>query len=172
MTTATGCMAADLIAAGSRSTLGYAELLVKDIPAEKFAFMPMPNVNHPAFAIGHLSIYGDNILKLIGRTELVRERPEFVALFKAGVACVADDGRYPGKDEIVDYFLERYRAAAEALKWVSEDVLNAENPAEGRWKLMFPKVGGAVNFLLNNHAMMHLGQVSAWRRVMGMPGVM
>jgi hypothetical protein len=33
---------------------------------------------------------------------------------------------------------------------------------------MFPTIGGAVNFLLVGHVQMHLGQVSTWRRVMGL----
>jgi hypothetical protein len=43
---------------------------------------------------------------------------------------------------------------------------------EGRIKEIFPFVGLAINFMLNNHNMMHVGQVSAWRRAMGLPSVM
>ena len=34
---------------------------------------------------------------------------------------------------------------------------------------MFPTVGAAINFYLTGHVMMHAGQISAWRRCMGMP---
>jgi hypothetical protein len=33
---------------------------------------------------------------------------------------------------------------------------------------MFPTVGGAVNFLCGGHNMMHLGQISTWRRAAGL----
>ncbi len=70
------------------------------------------------------------------------------------------------------YYLARHEAVAEALVNVSDDVFAGENPAEGRFKEMLPTIGATVNFLMNNHPMAHLGQVSAWRRAMGMGGVM
>ncbi|MEY4102879.1 MAG: hypothetical protein RL461_81, partial [Planctomycetota bacterium] len=44
--------------------------------------------------------------------------------------------------------------------------------AEGVFKERFPVLGQAVLFLCNNHQMMHLGQISAWRRVMGLGSAM
>ena len=35
--------------------------------------------------------------------------------------------------------------------------------------IAFPLLGGRVLFMCNNHLMMHLGQISAWRRCMGLP---
>jgi hypothetical protein len=34
-----------------------------------------------------------------------------------------------------------------------------------------PTVGAAVNFMLGGHLQMHLGQVSAWRRAMGLGSI-
>jgi hypothetical protein len=33
----------------------------------------------------------------------------------------------------------------------------------------WPCIGAAFNFLLSGHVMVHMGQVSAWRRCMGLP---
>jgi hypothetical protein len=155
-----------------RRTLGYADLLVKDIPAEKFARTPVPTLNHPAFNMGHLSLYPNRIFLMIGRPELVVERDGYSDLFKAGVACVEQDGRYPHKDEILEYFRERYAAVEAVLANTPDEVFQRENPLEGRMREIFPIVGVGVNFMLNNHMMSHLGQISAWRRVMGMGSVM
>lgn len=155
-----------------RVSIGYGELLVKDIPAAKFAHMPHPAMNHPAFCIGHLCLYPNRVLTLIGKPQLIVEKPGWPELFKAGVACVEQDGRYPSKDELVAVYLERYRTVCDAIGDVDEEVFARENPTEGRFRQMFPTVGGAVNFMLNNHHMTHLGQISAWRRAVGLPGVM
>lgn len=171
-TTAAPPQTADYIVAALRRTIGFAELLVKDIPPDKFAHKPHPNMNHPAFCMGHLSLYPNRIFTVIGQPKLIVEKPRFAELFQAGCACVEQDGRYPHKDEIVSYYMERYNAALKTIAAVPDEVFQRENPLEGRLKEIFPFVGMAVNFLLNNHNMMHLGQISAWRRAVGLGSVM
>jgi hypothetical protein len=156
----------------ARRSLGYGEKLVADIPADVFTHMPHPTMNHPAFIIGHLSLYPNRILAMMGLDKLVVPKAGYPELFQAGVACVAQDGRYPGKDELVGYYRERYAAVIDAVSRADDEVFARENPLEGRIKEMFPIVGLAVNFMLNNHHMMHLGQISAWRRAMALPSVM
>jgi len=163
---------ADIMLHGLKKSLGYGELLVKDIPADKFSHMPYPTLNHPAFIIGHLSIYPNRLLNMIGRTDLVKEKPGYPELFQAGTPCMQKDGCYPKKEEIVSHYVERYTAIATLLPTLEDEIFSSENPMEGRIKEMFPQVGLAFNFLLNNHHMMHLGQVSAWRRCVGMGSAM
>ena len=170
--TAAPARTVDYIVPCIRRAIGFAEKLVNDIPAQQFAHMPHPTMNHPAFCIGHLSLYPNRVFNIIGQPKLIKEKPGYPELFQAGVACVEQDGRYPHKDEIVSYFMERYNAVATALASVPDEVLQRENPMEGRMREIFPLVGIAVNFLTNNHLMMHLGQVSAWRRAVGLGSVM
>jgi hypothetical protein len=40
-----------------------------------------------------------------------------------------------------------------------------------RWKEIMPTVGIALPYLLLVHENQHLGQLSAWRRVLGLPAV-
>ncbi|MBT8485332.1 MAG: DinB family protein [Phycisphaerales bacterium] len=170
--TTTATPAVDAIAACLRLAIGYGEMLVKDIPAEQFAHQPIPNLNHPAFCLGHLCLYPDRMLTLMDRADLTQERAGYKELFAAGVECSADADRYPPKDELVACYLERYGAVADVLPTIAPEVLARPNPAEGRFREMCPTVGAAVNFLSNGHHMVHLGQISAWRRVVGLGGVM
>ena len=156
----------------AKRALGYAETLLKDIPAARFAHMPHPTMNHPAFCIGHLSLYPNKLFGLIGQPNKVVEKKGYDDLFKSGTACVEQDGRYPHKDEIVAHFMERYHAIINAIATTPDEIFARENPLEGRMKEIFPQVGIAVNFMLNNHVMMHLGQISAWRRAVGLPSVL
>lgn len=152
--------------------ISYAEVLTNGIDPAKFAHMPMPGVNHPAFCLGHLALYPNLCFTLLGREDLKEELPGFEALFKAGVECVEDDGRYPAKDVIVEAFVDGHRRLADALSEVDDAVFGQINPIEGRMREFFPTIGVAVTFLSTAHPMMHLGQVSAWRRVMGLGSAM
>ncbi len=174
MTTTLGAhaTAASWLSDPLRSTLRYAELLAEDIPAESFHDMPHPTMNHPAFCFGHLSLYPDKVLKLLGKNELVVEKEGWAELFDAPAPCVSQDGRYPGKEEIMAHFIHRNQTLLELLPQTTDDVFRRQNPFEGRFREMFPTIGSAVNFIVNSHNMLHLGQVSAWRRAVGLPAVM
>ncbi len=153
-------------------SIGFAERVVSDIPADKFAFRAVPGANHPAFIVGHLSLYPNRIFTLIGRKDLIVDRPGWPEMFQAGTPCSDDASKYPSKDVLVTAMLDGYRKVAEVLPTVSDEPLARDNPMEGRMREIFPKVGIAVNFLCNNHLMMHLGQISTWRRAIGLGSVM
>jgi hypothetical protein len=82
------------------------------------------------------------------------------------------DGRYPGKDAVLQRYVERYTALADALESVPDEVLQQANPMGGRMTEMLPTIGAAAMFLCGSHLQMHLGQVSAWRRAIGLGSVM
>ena len=156
---------------GLRLGLGYADALTKSIPAESFAHFPAKDVTCPAFYLGHLSIYPHRALAMLGRTDLVVPNPAgWDDRFKAGVE--ARPGDYPPKDEIMAHFTAGYESVAKALESAPDSVFDGDNPAEGRFREMFPTKGGAITFLCIGHMQMHLGQVSTWRRVMGLGSAM
>lgn len=153
-------------------TRGYGEMLVKDIDAGRFCEMPHPTMNHPAFVYGHLAIYPKKVAELLGEPDAVVDVPEgWDDLFQPGVECSADASKYPAKDAIVERFLADYKAASEVVARTPDEVFQREFPDESR-RERFPTVGVAINFLMNNHTMMHLGQISSWRRAVGLPSVM
>ncbi len=176
----TASIASTLIVPPLQRVIGYGESLAKDIPADRFTHMPHPKMNHAAWNFGHLAIYPNKLLGMLGRADLVKPLggtdagPDggWDTLFGAGSECVDDPTRYPDKDTIVGAFVERHRAVVSALESISDDALFAENPAEGRFRELFPTIGVAANFLCSAHPMMHLGQVSAWRRAIGLGPVM
>ena len=169
MTTATTPRTADAIVPSARMGLGFFELMLKDIPAEKFARTPDGvQTNHPAWIVGHLSIYPDTVLELIGAGDRAEPDEAFTELFKNGSPCVDDkDGSvYPPKDELVARFLARFNTALDAVAQADDATL--AQPNDGFASETMPTAGAVVNFLLGHHVMMHMGQISAWRRMMGM----
>ena len=164
----------NVIADSLQVSLGYGERLLKDVPAERFARFAAPGgvsvaSNHPAFVFGHLSLYAPKILLQIGHPS-PRLPEHFEVRFSKDATCIDDvDGDlYPARDEIVEFFLEGHRMVMAALRSTPDDAFQRPNPAEGRMRELFPTIGSVQAFYCGGHMMMHLGQVSAWRRMEGL----
>jgi hypothetical protein len=166
-----------IIANAAQFSIMYAESLLKGVTREHFARFAVVNgqvvrSNHPAFVLGHLNLYTSRVMTMLALPEGNTARPAgWEALFKAGVEC-ADDPQgtlYPAMETLVDFYFASHKTAIDAVRQASDETLQRPNPAEGRFKELLPTVGGAVNFLLTGHPMSHLGQVSAWRRMIGLP---
>lgn len=145
----------------------YARKLVANIPEEKFAHQPAPGSNHPAWILAHLSGYHDTLVKLIrgepfddpkGHRFGMQSKPE------AGLAV------YGSKASLVAEYERGHAAVADALMAMDPARFEAATPLE-RWKPMMPKVGHVLAYVMLVHVSTHLGQLSAWRRVQGMPPV-
>ncbi len=152
-------------------SLGYGGLLAKDFPAEKFAVKPFPNVSHAAFNYGHLSIYPDRLLSMLGRDDLAKPNERYAELFAAGKPCLDDPAAYPAKDEILAEMNAKYESLIRPLMRVDQSVLEQPNPNE-KMRERFPTVGDLTFFLLGPHLMSHFGQVSTLRRAFGLGSVM
>jgi len=165
-------IARDVIMAPARITLGFGEKLLTDIRSDQFARSPDGvRTNHPAWVYGHLGVYPDAFLfELIGRSDLAAPDESLHAIFGHNSVC-RDDPRaeiYPPMEEITARYLSRTDAVLNALAEVDDAALLAPTPESNPLRERLPTVGAVVNFMLCPHSMMHLGQVSAWRRVMGL----
>lgn len=166
-----------ILAQSAGLTVLSAERLMNGITPQTFARFARPGgvelrSNHPAFILGHLSLYPVRVVTLVGRpTGDVTPPAGYEALFKNGVECRDDPGGtiYPAMQELRDFFVQSYRAAIGAVAEADDALLTAANPAEGRMKELFPSVGAVLNFYIGGHAHAHLGQLSAWRRAQGLP---
>lgn len=170
---------ATVIANAGRVLLGYGRSLLSGIAADRFARLAEPGgrrieSNHPAFAYGHLALYPARMAGWLGLEGIPAVPPRYADLFEAGKPCRDDPGGtiYPPMEEIVSHYLNGYEAILAAVEKLDDAVLARPNPRGGRMAEMFPTVGGMVNFMLTAHAGTHLGQVSAWRRAMGLPPVL
>ena len=169
MSTTMTTSAADLIVPAARMSLDYLMSLTKDVSADRWADNTVESMNHPAFLFGHLAIYPNRVLGgFIERPDLVIECPFDEKAVAQGAECLPDASLYPTMDVVVPFLQERYDAVINALPDVAPERWAAENPAGGRFTELLPTVGAAVNFMLGPHIMMHAGQMSHWRRAMGL----
>jgi len=167
----------------SRRGRGLADKLAVGIKPDQAARKPhfetagtaqVIDTNHATFCYGHLALYPSRMMKVAGLDAApVSCPPEWENLFKAGAPCLDDkDGTiYPAFDTVRAAFTKNMDAAYDILSKVDDKILLAPTPDE-RYREYFATTGVALNFLLNNHLMMHLGQVSAWRRCFGLPSAM
>jgi hypothetical protein len=166
-----------LIADASSVGLRYAKRLVDATPAERFGRIANPGgqsvqSNHPAFALGHLALYPVKVLELLGGDTTAALPPEhYKSLFSKDAKCLDDvDSRlYPPKDELWQVFQQTYDAALTALRTCDDQLLLAPNPVDTPMKTVCPTLGSMLAFYMTGHVMSHLGQVSAWRRMEGLP---
>lgn len=166
-----------IIAPGAKPSAMYGERLMTGVTPEMFARFARPGgvvvkSNHPAFVFGHLSLYPARVMQNLQVAAGATAYPaNYEGLFKAGVECQDDANGtvYPSMKTLMTFFSEGYKIAIAAVESASEEVFALPNPVEGRSREMFPTVGAAVTFYLIGHVQMHLGQISAWRRAMGLP---
>jgi len=160
---------------GARMAIAYAEKLLVGIPEELAAQRPVVNgtridTNHPVFIFGHLSLYPALLAELTGLPKDGVEVPEqSPGLFQIGSPC-HDDPKgeiYPRLSEVSGRFLGGTRAILERLPSLDIQALNKELESPSR-RERFGTVGAFALYILLAHPQVHLGQLSVWRRCMGL----
>ncbi len=160
---------------GARAALTYAEKLLVGIPPELAARKPVVNgtrieTNHPVFLFGHLALYPALLAELTGLPKNDVAVPEhYPGLFQIGSTCHDDPSGeiYPTLSEVSERFLNGTRVVLDLLPQIEMPALTQEleNPSR---RERFGTVGAFVAYILLAHPQVHLGQLSVWRRCMGL----
>ncbi len=135
--------AAEMIATPSKLTLGICEAMLKGVDPHMFARKPRWGLGGGEINCNHAAwVYG----------HLALQFPRLIANLggAGGVGGAGNTGTPAG-----------------AVERCSDADLARANTAMAPDR--FPTLGALANFLMNNHVMMHIGQVSTWRRAMGLP---
>lgn len=164
-----------LLIPGAKQVLIYGKKLLEDISPEKFCRKPIQDgvvtpMNHPAFHYGHLALYSERIAGLFDLPKDGLQAPQgFSELFKKGCPCHDDrEGKiYPSMDSITTSYFNGHEKLLELLVSVPDQVYYKPNFEEAS-KDRYPTVGSFVLYLLTAHANSHFGQVSIWRRCVGL----
>lgn len=150
--------------------LEYAKALIHDLTEEQMTIVPASGLdNHPAFTIGHLISGSANLAQDLGAefempdnwTELfVRQGPGDPR--KPDL----DKSKYPSKHLLITELEYQHNKVKKILKGIEENRLTEE--LTWRFSNLMPTLGDLVTFMCINHESMHLGQLAAWRRAMGL----
>ena len=147
----------------------YATLLLDDIPDGQMCQQPGSMVNHPAWSLGHITLSLEQGAMAIGMPSSLPEK--WRTLFGLGSKPTPNRADYPGKAELVRAYDAQHQRISARLETLSAEELQEPNEGEGARGLL-PTVGDALLFVATAHAGVHLGQISAWRRLMGLPHVL
>ena len=148
----------------NRFLLGYAHTLVDEIADERLCEQPSPGVNHPAWILGHLAYSGDGAVGVLGGQKLLAG--DWTKKFGAGSKPSSLRAEYPSKAELLQILQERFATARDLAAAASPEKVALPNP-NARLKDKLPTVRDAVAFLMSGHLALHLGQLSTWRRLIG-----
>lgn len=145
-----------------RQLRDYADALIGDVPADRFAHQAVPGMNPPAWILGHLAYALDRHATFVGATQ---QLASWQAAFGKGSSPSAEPSTIPPRDEIVAAWrgaVDRMVAAVEAA-----DPARLAEPNPGPLPDAFPTVADFLAYSMTTHTATHLGQLSAWRRAMG-----
>ena len=145
------------------------KLLVDDVPDDQMSRQPAGIVNHPAWTLGHF-VYASNFAAVLLGLESTAPRA-WTKLFGKGTTPLEDRSKYPTKDELIAALDRQHARVAEALANADPALFGQPMPND-EFREIMPTIGDGLGYLLVAHEANHLGQLSAWRRAMGMPPVL
>lgn len=147
--------------------LDYGQRLVADLSDDQMAIQPHPGMNHPAWVFSHLNAYNP-IIEHVIKGKLFDDPKDHPFGMKS--KPLADRSIYASKDALVKAFVAGHEKVAAVLK-ASTDAVFDQPVALPRWVPFMPTAGIALPYLMLVHENTHFGQLSAWRRVQGLPSV-
>lgn len=156
---------------GFRNNLDYATRLVADLTDSQMVAQPSALVgivmNHPAWCLSHLNVYLPIMRQIIRGESIVDPKDHRYGMQSKPEA---DASCYATKAEIMAEFTAGHEAVIEELSRATDAIFDYDVKLE-RWQSRMPKAGIALPYLMLLHENQHLGQISAWRRAMGLPKV-
>jgi hypothetical protein len=150
-----------------RTNLFIVGKTVEDLTPDQMPQQPRPGMNHAAWILGHLA------MPRFWSAENIKVPCTLPAgwneTFGFGTKPIADATLYPAKSELLNQLAETHRVMEAALQSMTENQLMA--PGDPRIRHLLPTVGDGIIGLMSTHESFHIGQLSAWRRAMGLKSV-
>ena len=154
-----------------RFNLKYAYDLVSDVDDDQMYFTPSPGLeNHPGFTLGHLVTGSVLVADDLGVDCSWPEGWDEFFLRKGPGdprLPVSDAPNLPSKEVLLRELDEKHRIVEQSI--LALDDAKFAEPCKWRYESYFPTEGDMLMFMCVTHEAMHLAQVAAWRRAMGLP---
>jgi hypothetical protein len=154
--------------------LAYAKKLVEDVSDEQMTIKPSAGLdNHPAFTLGHLvTAYANLLNNLTGEFVVADGYAELFRRTGPGDPTLPnqDASVYPDKIRLLAEMEKQHKRLIDHL--LRMDHKKLQENLEWRFSSFMPTYLDRVMFLCVNHYAMHLGQLAAWRRAMGLPSAL
>lgn len=154
----------DVVQAG-QIMLGILDKQIQGLSNDELVRQQGGVVNHPIWTMGHIAHTLNGTIMLLGGESMLNE--SWGKKFGTGSQPVADASAYPSAAELKQSLVNLHAKASQLYLSAPSELLRSRNAME-KFADMIPTTGGMVVFLMTAHMCEHLGQVSAWRRAMGL----
>ena len=138
---------------------------VADVADVDMVVIPAGSTNHPAWAIGHLTFVLQMIGGVIGNPMSLDE--SWTARFGPGSTPAQDASVYESKKVALRILTEARERIVDTVSRLKDEELDQRFP-DPEYIDVFPTIRHALTQVLVGHTAFHVGQVSAWRRAMGL----
>ncbi|MEM1353614.1 MAG: DinB family protein [Planctomycetota bacterium] len=145
----------------------YGLKLTDGLTPPQFVEQPAGEMNHPAWVLSHLTTYHRVIDVIIQGLPLQDPADEE---FGMKSKPEPDPDRYAKPGELRELFEAGHRQIADRIREQGPAVFNQPLPLE-RWRTWLPTTSAVIANLMVWHETLHLGQLSSWRRAMGLEPV-
>ena len=140
---------------------------VADLSEPDMNTQPDGVTNHPSWIIGHLTFVCQMLGGVVGVSPWLPE--EWAYRFGPGSEAVSG-GKYMPKSEALAYLHTASIRLSTAVSALDDSQLDAPFPHEA-YIDVFPTVRHALTQVLVGHTAFHVGQLSVWRKAMGLPSI-
>lgn len=143
----------------------YCHMLLSDIDEERMSHQPAENINTPTWIMGHLAICTDYAAQMLGGP---MECPkDWHKKFGSKSDPAALTQPVPGKSELVIAYDAGHARVTSLFAEADPTALIRPHTSALLAPTPIKSVGDLLGHLMTTHEMMHLGQLSMWRRLMG-----
>lgn len=146
----------------------YLQKLVADLSDEQMLFQPEGKLNPPSWILGHLAIVNDYTLSTIGQPTVCDKR--WHVIYGPNTEAISDAMRSITKEQLLERFQAGHDAITKTILDTPASILEAPHTIDflRPWLVSNEDL---LTHLLTTHVCVHLGQLSAWRRVQSLPSV-
>ena len=122
--------------------------------------------NHPLWVIGHTAFACQLLGRAIGLPHWLPR--DWSKRFGTGSVPIADAELYGSKEDVPAKLAEAQSRITAAVEQLDDSQLDQPFPVES-YRAVFPTIRHALTQVLIGHTANHVGQLSVWRRAMGLP---
>jgi uncharacterized damage-inducible protein DinB len=139
-----------------------------DVKEEDMRLRPTPAMNPPVWILGHIVATFGFVPKMLGG-ELACP-PEYLKWFGPGSKLEDLPAQLPSKKELLGKLSEAAERVLVAVPRVGDEDWAKPNPIPF-FPTELPTLRDITENLLCNHTMLHVGQMTVWRRTQGLPAI-
>lgn len=148
--------------------LDYLREQVAELNNNEMVAQPNGIMNHPAWVMGHLTHTCQMLGGVIGLSPWLPD--DWARRFGTDSAPIGDVSLYETKEKLLVILQDAQARITSAAEELDEFRLEEPFPDES-YREVFPSVRHALTQVLVGHTANHIGQVSVWRRAMGLPSM-